>query len=877
MSAPTRPSPGDAPVAGADAHTASRSQPIEATAAAGVLAAAIAACWAGYFLFTGMPQFTLDVYPATLTMHIVAGAAAIVLFVALAAARRLPGGTPLDWAIIALAIAFSLATLTSISTRVSIEWMMTASIGVIAFYVLAGLPLLSAERLRWAVLALVSALSVYALWVVGNDYADYLRLVREVEGINSGNVFPPTVPRVHSISDHTNVFAMLLVLFGPFLVVGAVRPGYWWERPLALDALFVVGWALFLTLSRGAWMGAATGAAVALLLTWLTVRITQREAAGQPVTWEAYVPQSLTPTAIAAIIGALALAAFGALGFLSSSESRPSWLFRGSLSPREDAWDSALEMFGDYPLLGAGPHTFGLLYPEVSGRFLVHTQHAHNAFLQVAVDAGIVGLLALTFAIAVVGWMLWRTWRAGSLEQRLVAVACAAGLIGFGVHNMVDAANSWKAPLVALALVLAIVARNYAEAGADLPPLRRLGPGIRRYGGLAGRGVIVLLLLAPFAAWVRFDPPHRDYWRGVTALNERDGPDSLGNAIRHLQDAVNADSSMMVYQMQLGIAQSIAYVEGGERDRSLIDNAIIHFERAVELDKRSDLARANLARAYQLAGRDDEAAEQAMVARLTIFHVPPVLVAGEVFEALGREEDAVSTYGQTISMDAGLANSTFWEDTAFRRDHFDEILAASVIGDNACTYGAFLVEAKRFGARDSLDGLAESRKDCEAVAFTRPDDLYARVNLAKIQFELGDAAAARVHLDYAVQRQPDFGPARTELGRWLQSQGDIEGAKAQWVRGTELGEAESVWLLGETYPDGQVPEDLRGRLNALLTGRGSSVRNDTISIVYYRQRYARLSPVFPLIPGDWTRAVPRPYATMTDALARWEREARTQR
>ncbi|HXK34018.1 MAG TPA: O-antigen ligase family protein [Dehalococcoidia bacterium] len=874
MSAPTRPSPGDAPAADADAHSAPQPDSINAAAVASVLAATVAACWAGYFLFTGMPQFTLGVYPATLTMHVLAGAAAVLLLMALAVTRRLPGGTPLDWAVLALAVAFSLATAASISTRVSIEWMMTASVGVIAFYALADLPLLTAERLRWAVLALVSALSVYALWVVGNDYADYLRLVREVEGIDSGNIFPPTVPRVHSVSDHTNVFAMLLVLFGPFLVAGAVRPGYWWERPLALDALFVVGWALFLTLSRGAWMGAVTGAAVALLLSWLTIRITQREAAGQPVTWEAYIPQNLTPTAIAAILGALALAAFGALGFLSASETRPSWLFRGSLSPREDAWDSALEMFGEYPLLGAGPHTFGLLYPEVSGRFLVHTQHAHNAFLQVAVDAGIVGLLALTFALAVTGWMLWRTWRVGSLERRLLAVACAAGLIGFGVHNMVDAANSWKAPLVALALVLAIVARNYAESGADMPALRRLRPDVRRYGGWAARGAIVLLLLAPFVAWARFDPPHRDYWRGVTALNERDGPDSLANAIGHLQDAVNADSSMMVYQMQLGIAQSIAYIEGGERDRSLIENAIIHLERAVDLDERSDLARANLARAYQLAGRDGEAAQQATVARLTIFHVPPVLVAGEVFEALGREADAVSTYGQSISMDAGLANSTFWDGTEFRRDHFDEILAASVIGDNACTYGAFLVEAKRFGVRDSLAGLEDSREDCEAIAFTRPDDLHARVNLAKIQLELGDPAAARVHLEYAIDRQPDFGPARTELGRWLQSQGDDEGAKAQWVRGTELGEAESVWLLGETYPDGQVPQDLRDRLNALLTGRGSSVRNDTVSIVYYRQRYARLSPVFPLIPGDWTRAVPRPYATMTDALARWEREAR---
>jgi len=66
---------------------------------------------------------------------------------------------------------------------------------------------------------------------------------------------------------------------------------------------------------------------------------------------------------------------------------------------------------------------------------------------------------------------------------------------------------------------------------------------------------------------------------------------------------------------------------------------------------------------------------------------------------------------------------------------------------------------------------------------------------------------------------------------------------------------------------------VRDRLEELLKTRGSSIQNDIVSVLYYRMRYGRLSPVLALIPGDWSTAVPRPYADAQAALARWNREA----
>jgi putative inorganic carbon (HCO3(-)) transporter len=834
-----------------------------------MIALVLAGSWIGYFLFVGMPQLTVEVFPRTLTMHVLVGALALVYVVYLGIARRLPGGSPLDLPLLGLVAAWVIATYTSINWRASLELTLQWSAAVVAFYALSDLPYLSASLLRRIVLLVGAAVSLYAIWIVGNDYANYLSYVRTVEGgIDTANIFPPTVPRVHDVSDHPNVLAMLLTLIMPFFALSMYRAPSRWERAGGLLGLLAGGMAIFLTLSRGGWIGVMAGVGFTLVAAWLTVRAYDREQQGFAPSWENIIPRDISPTALAAIGGALVLVAGGTLAFLSSSTTRPGWLFRSSLSPREDAWRSGLDMFRDHAFTGAGPNSFGLLYPQYSGKFLVHTQHAHNGFLQAADDTGVLGLLALAGLAVAIVYVLLRTWREGTLEQRLVAVACAGALIGFSLHNQLDAGNIWKSPGFALALLGALIVRNYRERPQpdEAPPAlaTRVPEQLRRYGPMATRAALLLLLFVPFAAWWRLDTAHYDYWRGMDAVAHGE-PD----AIARVQDAVNGDSSMMIYQLELGQLQADAYVFGQRQDKSLIDAAIVHLERAVALDRRSDIAHANLAKAYQLAGRNEDAAREAQTTRLAVHHVPPVLAAGEVYENLGMTEDAISTYGQVISMDAGLADSTYWNGSPFRREHFKDIIAASSLGLNPCTLGSYIVEAHRLDPATDTSRLADAEEGCKILVVNFPNDLIIRVALARILSENGKPDEALIHLDFAVNRQPDFGPVRTELGRWYAARGDTEQARHQWLVGGQLEESESIVLLGETYPAGQVPSDLRERLSTLLRNSGTSVQNDTISILYYRLRYGRMSPPQSYIVGDWQRAVPKTYARMKATLDRW--------
>jgi tetratricopeptide (TPR) repeat protein len=874
------PTPGVVTAATGDTPVGARGVATLLVARAAIFDAAMAAlvsAWAGYFVFVGMPALTFHVWPATMTLHLVVAGGVAAYVASLVAARRLPGGTPVDAGVLAIIAAYVLATWTSVNWRVSLEASLQLAIGIVAFYVIADAPFVRASTLRRAWMLVGIALATYALWTTGGDYLDYLRLARRVEGLHASNIFPPTVPRVHDVSDHPNVLAMVLVLVLPFWALATWRPEAPVDRLIGVAGVVAGAWALFLTLSRGGWLGAGVALVVAAAGGLAAVLVTEREQAGTSVTVRSLIPAGFSPTALAAAVGALALAIFGVLAFASDASTRPGWLFRSSLSPREDAWRVGREIFADHLLTGAGPNTFGLLYPTYSkhaAEYIVHTQHAHNGFLQLADDAGLVGLAALAVGATALAVAVARIWRGGDLQARLLAVGCVAGFAGLAAHNQLDAGNTWKATPVALAFVAAIAARAWRESPAAWPAWPDAWGPASRYARYAVGTMLLALFAVPLAAWWKIDHAHYEYWRGLEAFNTGDP-----SAVSHLQRAVDLDSSMAVYQLELGVAQVDTYLRTNQRDRGLLDAAIIHLERAAELDRYADLPRANLARAYQLAGRDDDAARAAALTRLATYHVTPVLFVGEVYEDLGRTDDAISTYGQAISMDAGLSTSSFWQFTPFRRQHFDAILKASTIGINPCTYGSYLVEASRpSAAPDTAPPLAVSQEqlrkaadDCQFFLFTARlgDDLGTRTALARIDIALGKLDEAEGHLRFAIDRQPDFGPARTEFGRLLAARGDIDGARRQWLRGGELDQPESLLLLGESYEPGRVPDDIRSRLEDQLAKSGSSIRNDLVTVLYFRMRYQRLSPVAPVVPGDWQAAVPRLYAEMAAAVARW--------
>jgi O-antigen ligase len=179
---------------------------------------------------------------------------------------------------------------------------------------------------------------------------------------------------------------------------------------------------LFLTLSRGG----LTGFGVALLLSLIVVT------------------RGRGKVAIAAVVGAVAVVAY--FGLIASDESRERVTESGSGSGRIDIWTVGWRMVEDEPLVGVGAGNFiptlpdyisragaidtGELYEPESGL----PKYAHNSYLQVWAEVGLVGLLLfggiVGFSLLCTGRAARRFARQGDAEMSAMARALFAAQVG---------------------------------------------------------------------------------------------------------------------------------------------------------------------------------------------------------------------------------------------------------------------------------------------------------------------------------------------------------------------------------------------------------------------------------------------------------------
>lgn len=826
------------------------------------LALLAAASWLGYLICSGVPQVQPEVFRATIAFQVIALAPAVLYAAYLLLRRRLPGGSGLDWPLLFLLGAYAVATVASVAWRVSLESTLIFLLAVLVFYALSDLDLLDAPGLQRAFMLAASAAAVWALWNVFGDYRDWLSFARSTSGgFHLSDLIPPTVPKVHDVSDHPNILGMTLVLAMPFYVLAIYRTRPAWLRVFWGAMLFAALWAIFLTLSRGAWIGAAAAVALcasgiaAVRGSWSVDKA--RRSVGQRL-------RERPSLAVAAGVLALLVVALAVAVLAARWNVRPQWLFRESLSPRQDVFNAGVSIFRDHPLSGGGPGTFALLYPQYSGEYPIHAIHAHNGFLQTADDTGILGLAALAALLLTLGWMLWRSYRRGNVEQRLLSVTCAAALAGFAVHNLADAANIWKAALVGVAAVTAIVVKNYRSLA---PPAEaktmRLPPWTGRLRSLLPRGLLAVAFIALPLVWLRIDVAHRHYSHSLSQL----GMGHITQAISEGQQAVDLDPDFALYQLQLGVAEGTAAMQG---EQTSPEPAIASLKRGLELEPRSAIGYANLARMLVVASRKDEARDAALQARRYAGADGTVLLAAAgVLEDVGAPE-AVQTYGMALSRMPSLADSQFWQGSDFRRSHYADIVGNSLISLSPCATGTLVARAGSGGSQATTLGLAELRDGCRAAVAGDPASLDARVDLAEISMALKDYQTAYDLLSYVTGRQPDLARARTVMGEWYAAQGDVTRARAEWTTGGQLGEAESLLLLGESYPPGQVPPEVVKRLRELAPAVAEGPRDYLIGYLYYRMRFSRESSPIILLPGEWQDAIPGLYDRIQQALERWQ-------
>jgi Uma2 family endonuclease/O-antigen ligase len=234
-----------------------------------------------------------------------------------------------------------------------------------------------------------------------------------------------------------------------------LRVTYYVLRLAAIVSTLLLLATLVLTQSRGAYLAAPVGALVFLGLRW------PRAA------------RMMLPLALA-----LTLAGGSLIGWGTVADELTAGEATSGLDKRVEIWSRALYAVQDFPYTGLGLGTFeqvvAVLYP-----LFLHPEgtvpHAHNLYLQVAVDMGLLGLVAylalLGLAFATAFATHRRLWERGQWALAGLCAACIAGLAGMCVHGLLDAVT-WGTklafvPWVVIGLVVGLgrVARGEERDG----------------------------------------------------------------------------------------------------------------------------------------------------------------------------------------------------------------------------------------------------------------------------------------------------------------------------------------------------------------------------------------------------------------------------
>ena len=236
-------------------------------------------------------------------------------------------------------------------------------------------------------------------------------------GVLTGSQTISTDTRATGTVIDPNLFAGYLVLIAPLVVaVGLALKPRWSVVPTTI-ALLAICLALLATLSRSGWLGLLTGLLV------LAVLLPRRR-------W-----QILGGAAVIAIVlVAAGLATDIGTRLSGDTANSPA----NMLADRAGVWAAAIGIFLNHPLFGVGVANFVNYYPEYSGN-PYGLNHAHNIFLNMAAERGIVGLAAFGYFLVILFKGLFDTFvRARPERDRVLLAALAASFAGFLAHSMLD-------------------------------------------------------------------------------------------------------------------------------------------------------------------------------------------------------------------------------------------------------------------------------------------------------------------------------------------------------------------------------------------------------------------------------------------------------
>ncbi|MCP4423121.1 MAG: hypothetical protein GY803_01380 [Chloroflexi bacterium] len=310
------------------------------------------------------------------------------------------------------------------------------------------------RQLRWGlVIFILMGLGFILFGILGINWVSEISfLARIIDRLPSQMILIPESP---AGGVGANQLAGTLLI--PLMLVLSILFGW---RPIRRPKLAIIGvgaltaligGVLILTQSRSGWIGGIGGLFVLLVL------------------WGRILPPSPLKSAIWLILGVFIISSVIGLAAMGPEKIIDLWNNPnqetvigqfGTVGFRLEVWQWALAGIQDFPFTGAGLGSFRRvvqrLYP-IGVPFDYDIAHAHNIFLQVALDLGLPGLviyLALLIITAVIGLQVAKQ----DEQLRPFALGILAGLAAIHIYGQGDTLALGSKPNLLFWVSLGLVA-----------------------------------------------------------------------------------------------------------------------------------------------------------------------------------------------------------------------------------------------------------------------------------------------------------------------------------------------------------------------------------------------------------------------------------
>jgi putative inorganic carbon (HCO3(-)) transporter len=635
--------------------------------------------------------------------------------------------TAIDLPIVVLLAVIALSTAFSTDPRRSLEGLVSALVYVLAFYFLLDV---REHRQLWkgllnAVVIVAGITCALALVQLLWWYRGLPAFVRESPlSILQGGALLPRL----SVLGNPNFFAVYLLLVLPLSFqrwLEVRRRALRWVLglPLALSLL-----AFALTGSRGGMLGLAASAVAAVAIAF------RKSGHAGSLVRQGVVAGAVLLTAAGVIV--LIRGGLGLSGFTAQL--------------RLESWSVALDVIANRAILGSGPGTFGtqvLRYGNLASFGDVHS-HAHNLYVTLAAETGVLGMLALLWvgAALVVGIRGQQRTSAGFT----VTDACIVGLVGRGAHSLVD--TFLEEPVIVLLTLLLCAAVT--------PVLGAAGRRPRRVRLVLASVAFALMCAASGFVDYGFAAHH--------AARESALAGDWEQTAEWLDRAVQRDPAFRLYEQEAAFSHGVLACG----DAAYLEAAIARYHASLQSWPNWPLDHANLSVLLAQAGDHDCSMEEAERA-CELDPTEPLYACylGLLLEEDGQLDQAIGEYASCVAREPALLTSSFWQGTAWRMGAWEQIIARAEA--EAISSGGVL---RRSSLRNYAGLFEDALADAVDYRNEHSGSAGGLLQQARALSGLGRFDEAVVLLDELLERDLLNGPARMLRGQIRLRQGDLAAA-----------------------------------------------------------------------------------------------------